>query len=73
MARDGPSCSDSRRPKPSIACGFAFFELLVFLLILILGLAYVWRHGDLEWIRQARQDTLDKLEPEEESRKNKAA
>jgi NADH-quinone oxidoreductase subunit A len=45
---------------------FAFFELFVFIAILVLGLAYVWRHGDLEWIRQARQDTLDKLEPGEE-------
>jgi NADH-quinone oxidoreductase subunit A len=42
--------------------GFAFAELLVFILILVLGLAYVWRHGDLEWIRQARQDTLDKMD-----------
>jgi NADH-quinone oxidoreductase subunit A len=42
--------------------GFAFAELLVFIGILVLGLAYVWRHGDLEWIRQARQDTLDKME-----------
>jgi NADH-quinone oxidoreductase subunit A len=40
--------------------GFAFAELFVFIAILALGLAYVWRHGDLEWIRQARQDTLDK-------------
>src|SRR3954462_1733049 len=40
--------------------GLAFGELFVFIAILILGLAYVWRHGDLEWIRQARQDTLDK-------------
>ena len=31
--------------------GFAFVELLVFVAILALGLAYVWRHGDLEWIR----------------------
>ena len=44
--------------------GFAFAELLVFILILVLGLAYVWRHGDLEWIRQARQDTLDKMDME---------
>ena len=44
--------------------GFAFAELLVFILILVLGLAYVWRHGDLEWIRQARQDTLDKMDVE---------
>jgi NADH-quinone oxidoreductase subunit A len=40
--------------------GFGFIELFVFIAILALGLAYVWRHGDLEWIRQARQDTLDK-------------
>jgi NADH-quinone oxidoreductase subunit A len=44
--------------------GFAFVELLVFVGILVLGLAYVWRHGDLEWIRQARQDTLDKMDVE---------
>src|SRR5437870_11821474 len=31
--------------------GFAFLELFVFIAILVLGLAYVWRHGDLEWIR----------------------
>ena len=36
--------------------GFAFLELLVFVGILLLGLAYVWRHGDLEWIRRARAD-----------------
>ncbi len=34
----------------------AFAELLTFVLILMLGLAYVWRHGDLEWIRRARAD-----------------
>jgi NADH-quinone oxidoreductase subunit A len=39
--------------------GFAFVELLVFVAILALGLAYVWRHGDLEWIKATRQDTLD--------------
>ena len=34
----------------------AFFELFTFILILVLGLAYVWRNGDLEWIRKARAD-----------------
>lgn len=34
----------------------AFFELFTFIAILILGLAYVWKHGDLEWIRRARAD-----------------
>src|SRR5947209_6280561 len=36
--------------------GFAFIELLVFILILGLGLAYVWRKGDLEWIRRLKVD-----------------
>ena len=30
---------------------FAFFEMVVFLTILIAGYAYVWRKGDLEWDR----------------------
>ena len=29
---------------------FALFEMLVFLLILFVGLAYAWRKGALEWI-----------------------
>jgi NADH-quinone oxidoreductase subunit A len=56
----------------------AFVELLIFVAILVLGLAYVWRHGDLEWIRQARQDTLDvdddeSLRPEKRIEKKEAA
>ena len=31
---------------------FALSEFLVFVGILLLGLAYVWRKGDLEWIRK---------------------
>ena len=30
---------------------FAFVEMLIFLGILSLGLAYVWRKGDLEWVK----------------------
>lgn len=37
----------------------AVMELAAFIAVLALGLAYVWRHGDLEWIKAARQDTLD--------------
>lgn len=28
---------------------FAFIEMMVFVLILVVGLAYVWAKGDLEW------------------------
>jgi NADH-quinone oxidoreductase subunit A len=30
---------------------FAFFELLVFFGILLVGFAYLWKRGDLEWVR----------------------
>jgi NADH-quinone oxidoreductase subunit A len=30
---------------------FAFFEGLIFIAILMVGLAYVWRKGDLAWIK----------------------
>lgn len=34
------------------AGGFAFVELLLFVALLALGLAYVWRRGDLDWVRE---------------------
>ena len=32
---------------------FAFVEMMIFLAILALGLAYVWRKGDLEWVKHS--------------------
>ncbi len=29
---------------------FAFYEMVLFLLILLVGLAYAWRKGALEWV-----------------------
>jgi NADH:ubiquinone oxidoreductase subunit 3 (subunit A) len=37
---------------------FAFVEGLVFIGILIVGLAYVWKKGDLEWVKP---DDLDAM------------
>jgi NADH:ubiquinone oxidoreductase subunit 3 (subunit A) len=31
---------------------FAFVEGLIFIVILVLGLAYLWAKGDLEWVRE---------------------
>jgi len=33
----------------------AFIELAIFIAILLVGLAYVWVKGDLEWIRRLRR------------------
>jgi NADH-quinone oxidoreductase subunit A len=32
---------------------FAFWEMIVFLAILFVGYAYVWRNGDLDWDKPA--------------------
>ena len=34
----------------------AFVEVALFMLVLLIGLAYVWRKGDLEWIRKLWDD-----------------
>lgn len=30
----------------------AFVEIMIFVVILLVGLAYVWAKGDLEWVKQ---------------------
>jgi NADH-quinone oxidoreductase subunit A len=35
---------------------FALLEVLVFVVILLIGLVYVWVKGDLEWIRSIKGD-----------------
>lgn len=47
--------------------GTAFVELLLFVAILALGLAYVWRHGDLEWIKASQRDTLGASDGDDEA------
>jgi NADH-quinone oxidoreductase subunit A len=39
--------------------GFAFLEIGLFMAILLVGLVYVWRKGDLEWIRALRDHSDD--------------
>jgi NADH-quinone oxidoreductase subunit A len=38
-------------PAAAAQLPFLFVEALVFIAILVVGLAYVWRKGDLEWVR----------------------
>ena len=50
-------------PSPQAAAAFsefAFLELIVFFGILLVGFAYLWSRGDLEWVRSvAGQVTAD--------------
>jgi NADH-quinone oxidoreductase subunit A len=44
----------SAPPSPPAAAAFArtaFVELMVFFAVLLVGFAYLWRRGDLEWVR----------------------
>lgn len=36
--------------------GIAFAEIGLFILILAVGLAWIWARGDLEWVRTLRED-----------------
>ena len=38
----------------------AFFEIAAFVLVLSLGLAYVWVRGDLEWLKRLKATAADK-------------
>ncbi|MDH7605646.1 MAG: NADH-quinone oxidoreductase subunit A, partial [Melioribacter sp.] len=41
---------------------YGFLSGIIFLLLLILGMAYEWRKGDLEWARpQPKPPILDEL------------
>ena len=33
---------------------YAFIEMMAFVAVLLLGLLYVWKKGDLEWVRSLR-------------------
>lgn len=54
---------------PSIG-GVAFLEGVVFIAILALGLAYVWRKGDLNWVKElsdSQAQGMRRMEVEAES------
>ena len=54
-------------PEPAAAgafAQFAFLELLVFFGILLVGFAYLWRRGDLEWIRSVEGQGTGMLKDE---------
>ncbi|NJD63336.1 MAG: NADH-quinone oxidoreductase subunit A [Deltaproteobacteria bacterium] len=38
----------------------AFVEALVFIVILMAGLAYVWKEGDLDWVRAMQENPVGK-------------
>ena len=39
------------RPAASALAVLAFVDILIFFGVLLVGFAYLWRRGDLEWVR----------------------
>jgi NADH-quinone oxidoreductase subunit A len=37
-----------------------FWDILVFFAVLLVGFAYVWKRGDLDWVRAVAQDIQEK-------------
>ena len=53
---DSAAAGDAGRPRRTPAAmdalaRFAFVDLLVFFGVLLVGFAYLWRRGDLDWVR----------------------
>ena len=40
-----------------------FFDILVFFGVLMVGFAYVWKRGDLDWIRAVGSSEISTAEP----------
>ena len=43
--------------------GLVFAEALIFIVILLSGLAYLWKEGDLEWVRTLQGAKARKVNP----------
>ncbi len=47
----------------------AFWELFLFTAILVVGLAWVWAHGDLEWVKNLGSASYEAPAPGSDTRK----
>ena len=59
-----------RSPELAALYGpLAFWDAVVFVAILVVGLVYLWARGDLRWVRP--QPQIDKKEPTERERRER--
>lgn len=47
----------------------AFVELILFTVVLLVGLAWAWAHGDLEWIKKLSRPSVPTAKPADEANK----
>jgi NADH-quinone oxidoreductase subunit A len=67
MAEFDPSRPNATPPSPETASAFArfaFLELAIFFGVLLVGFAYLWHRGDLEWVRSVAAQELESPRPQ---------
>jgi NADH-quinone oxidoreductase subunit A len=47
---------------------FSLIDIGVFFVVLLVGFAYVWKRGDLDWVRAVSQDQLSRAPPTSEEK-----
>jgi NADH-quinone oxidoreductase subunit A len=64
LLNDAPGFEEGISAESALQLGqLAFFDILVFFGVLMVGFAYVWKRGDLEWIRAASNSSAAKPNP----------
>lgn len=59
-----PGYSEGISAESALQLGqLAFVDILVFFGVLLVGFAYVWKRGDLEWIRAASNSSAARANP----------
>jgi NADH-quinone oxidoreductase subunit A len=51
LKKTSPAAFDETRNAAKTLSAFVFLEILVFFGVLLVGFAYLWRRGDLAWVR----------------------
>jgi NADH-quinone oxidoreductase subunit A len=54
---------ENQRVAGSLAW-FAFWDILVFFGVLLVGFAYLWKRGDLDWVRSTAAEKISVVEPD---------
>ena len=63
LLNNAPGMGDISSESAIQLAQVAFVDILVFFGVLLVGFAYVWKRGDLEWIRAASNSSASKANP----------
>jgi NADH-quinone oxidoreductase subunit A len=61
-----PTTDEAIRGSSKLLATIGLYDILAFFAVLMVGFAYVWKRGDLDWVRaqaHSRQDPVERLPP----------